>query len=110
MFSNMDQIKKASKESNSTARHWFDHSSMRFFNTKLIEGVYPLNQMGTIFITSEYRDDPEDTAYTLRYATRDGDGAFKIQTIDGFMDYETQEDAEEAACAYQRFYFLLVED
>jgi len=104
MFSTMHQIVVASRESNSTARHWFDSSSMRFFNTSVQPNIFPIGQRGVIFITSDYRSDPEDIAYSLRYASRNEEGAFTICTIDGFGDYESLEEAEDAADSYQRFY------
>ncbi|AXH69542.1 hypothetical protein HWB79_gp050 [Streptomyces phage LukeCage] len=104
MFSTMHQIVKASRESNSTARHWFTKGSMEFFNTELQPNVFPIGQRGSIFITSEYRSDPEDKSYSLRYASRNEEGAFTMTTLDGFGDYESLEDAEDAADAYLRFY------
>ncbi|QGH74262.1 hypothetical protein SEA_SPILLED_283 [Streptomyces phage Spilled] len=104
MFSTMHQIVAASRETNSTAPHWFNRSSMRFFNTELQPNIFPIGQRGAIFVTSDYNNDPEDLAYTLRYASRNEEGAFTITTLDGFGDYESLEDAEDAASAYQRFY------
>lgn len=104
MFNSIVAIRNASREANSTCPHWFDASSMRFFNSKVYDNVFPLGQRGAIFISSEYREDPAKTAYSLRYASRNSDGAFTMETIDGFMDYESFEEAESAADAYQRFY------
>lgn len=104
MFNSIAGIRMASFESNSTCRHWFEKSSMEFFNSKVYDNVFPLGQRGAIFISSEYREDPAETAYSLRYASRNSDGAFTMETIDGFMDYESFEEAEDAASAYQRFY------
>lgn len=104
MFNNIEGIRKASFEDNSTCRHWFNEDSMEFFNSKVYDNVFPLGQRGAIFISSEYREDPKETGYTLRYASRNSDGAFTMETIDGFMDYESFEEAENAADAYQRFY------
>lgn len=104
MFNSIGQIRKASFEANSTCPHWFEKSSMEFFNSKVYDNVFPLGQRGAIFISSEYREDPKETAYSLRYASRNEDGGFTMETIDGFMDYESFEEAENAADAYQRFY------
>lgn len=104
MFNNIEGIRKASFEDSSTCRHWFNKDSMEFFNSKVYDNVFPLGQRGAIFISSEYREDPKETGYTLRYASRNSDGAFTMETIDGFMDYESFEEAENAADAYQRFY------
>ncbi|AXH67213.1 hypothetical protein SEA_WOFFORD_273 [Streptomyces phage Wofford] len=111
MFSTMDQIKKASRESNSTAREWFKCSSMRFFNTELYENdLFPIGQRGTIFITSEYMDDPEAKSYSLRYATRNVDGFFKIVTLDDFMGYDSLQDAIDGARSYQDFYHKIMDN
>lgn len=104
MFNSIAGIRMASFESNSTCRHWFEKSSMEFFNSKVYNSVFPLGQRGAIFISSEYREDPKDTGFSLRYASRNEDGAFTMETIDGFGDYESYGQAEDAAGAYQRFY------
>jgi hypothetical protein len=104
MFRTISAIKSASREPNSTVPHWFDASSMRFFNTQIYPNVFPIGQRGAIFITSEYMEDPETKAFSLRYASRTEEGQMTIVTLDGFGDYEDQEAAENAADAYQRFY------
>lgn len=104
MFSSITAIRNASREPNSAVPHWFDASSMRFFNTELYPNVFPIGQRGAIFITSDYPCDRTDMAFTLRYASRNEEGQLTITTLDGFGQYEDQEAAEEAADAYQRFY------
>lgn len=104
MFNSITAIRNASREPNSTSPHWFDASAMRFFNTEIYPNVFPIGQRGAIFVTSEYMDDPDTKAFSLRYASRNEEGHFTIATLDGFGDYEDQEHAEQAADAYQRFY------
>ncbi|AYB70856.1 hypothetical protein SEA_YABOI_278 [Streptomyces phage Yaboi] len=111
MFSTMDQIKKASRETTSQALHWFSSSSMRFFNTELYENdLFPIGQRGVIFITSEYMDDPKYKSYSLRYATRNVDGFFKIETLDDFMGYDSLQDAIDGARSYQNFYHTIMDN
>jgi hypothetical protein len=108
MFSSITAIRNASREANSTASHWFDASSMRFFNTTLFEKVFPIGQRGAIFVTSEYQDEPKYTAYSLRYASRNHEGHFTITTLDDFMGYDSLEEANDAAEAYQTFYLTVM--
>lgn len=75
--------------------HWFDRSSMRFFNSviesKLINGRY--------FVTSERIDLDHKKLYTVREANSDGD----IDIVGEFQGYHTRENAMIAArCASAR--------
>lgn len=104
MFNSIEGIRKASFESDSTVRQWFCTGTLSFWNTTISDSVFPIGQRGAIFLTSEYMSDPDEAAWSLRYASRNEEGRFTITTLDGFMQYESESDAEEAAEAYQRFY------
>ncbi len=104
MFNKIESIRKASFESSSTVRQWFCTGTLSFWNTTVSDNVFPIGQRGAIFITSEYMDDPKYTGWSLRYASRNEEGRFTITTLDGFMQYDSESEAEEAAEAYQRFY------
>ena len=88
--------------------HWFEPGSLRFFNSKFPRrAVYPVPD-GAFFISSEYSkgvyistgwipDGP--VRYSVRFIS-DADGS--IDTVSEFQEYETLEEAREAARAFQR--------
>lgn len=45
-------INKIQREMNAIGSHWWDHDTMRFFNTKISEKVYQ-GEGGIFFVTSE---------------------------------------------------------
>ena len=92
---------------------WFSPSSLEFFNSKFPRrAVYPVPN-GAFFITSEYSrgvyistgwipDGP--VRWSVRFCS-DEDGS--IQTASEFQEYETLEEAREAARAFRNAYDAL---
>ena len=93
-FDNIGQIKRLMVAMGS---HWWDDSSMRYFNTKVYGPVYA----GRYFVTSERDGSPYDVAawdgarrYTIRECVN-GD----LETIGEFGQYPTLASARRAAAA-----------
>lgn len=82
-WNSIEEVIAANKE---IGHHFFDLSSMRFFNSRIETGVLHKRY----FITSEYPDSPKDKRYTIREVGGQGE----IQTIDGFHRFATLRDAE----------------
>ena len=90
--------------------HFFDADTMRFFNSRLLEGVYPAEtnngkwdaRTGNAFyfVTSE-RPDWAPRHYTVRKMTlttvRGGRAAVEIGTVDEFYAMTTAREAKKAA-------------
>ena len=70
-----------------SGKHFFDASSMRFFNSKVYDKVYK----GNFFITSERFDSKTARLYTVRIAMNDG----RIETIPKFQAFKTKKQAIE---------------
>lgn len=86
-------------------RHWFDESSMEFFDSIVYSEVFPVDK-GTYFITSEqnhhgpagghhpspdgYDSDPR--MWSVRFCSLDG----LIETVGEFQQHETYESARAA--------------
>ncbi len=84
-FYTIDDIKSASA---SAGQHWFEPGTMRFFNSRVLDGVYGLGY----FVSSErYKDEPR--RYTVRRACADG----SIDTVGEFQAYATAAQAKRAA-------------
>jgi len=85
-FSTISQIKRLNE---SSGRHWFSPSSMRWFNSRVHDNVYG----GCVFVTSEKNDmpycAPQPRVYTVRVAMDDG----SIETYGSMGDYATRADA-----------------
>jgi len=104
IFSNITQIKRANKAS---GYYWFDPGALAFFNSKFPPRcVYPVKD-GAFFISSEYSkgvyissgwipDGP--VLWTLRFADAKGE----ISTVGDFQQYESLEEAKEAAIKAQQ--------
>ena len=96
-FRTVEEIKRNTEYMGVT--HFFDADSMRFFQSRILEGVIG----GQYFITSEKfvgsRGDEGPRLYTIRKATLDG----KVETPDlpdgsnGFQAYRTANAARKAA-------------
>lgn len=88
----MRQIVREANESGST---FFDPGAMTLFNSR-VTGVGPFrfnDRANTrLFITSEYMDDPETVAYTLRMAVTMGEDT-NIYTLGDFMQWATEAEA-----------------
>ena len=89
-FSTVSQIKRLNE---SSGRHFFSPSAMRFFNCRVHDNVYG----GCVFVTSEKNDTPycapQPRVYTVRVAMADG----SIQTYGSLGDYATRADAHSDA-------------
>ena len=85
-FSTISQIKRLNE---SSGRHWFSPSSMRWFKCRVHDNVYG----GCVFVTSEKNDmpycAPQPRVYTVRVAFEDA----SIQTYGSMGDYATRADA-----------------
>jgi hypothetical protein len=84
-YQTMADVKDANRR---IGNHWFDRSTMRFFNTKIESGLIG----GKYFITSERYDDDRPRLFTVRRADPDG----TIDTVGEFQGYHSREDAREA--------------
>ena len=80
MFKTLAQVKAANK---AIGNHWFERSTMRFFNSKVETGLL----RGRFFITSERMDLTFPKRYTVREAMPDGD----IKTVGQFQGYSDLE-------------------
>ena len=85
----LDQIKRAAIGAGS---HWLDPASMRFFNSRLGQTVYPIPG-GALFISSERFDYSSPRLYSVRSCTWDG----CIDTVGEFQQYATSTAAHSAA-------------
>ena len=94
---NLHQIKYAASTGKSP--HWFDRDTLRFFNSRISERVYPVPG-GAYFVTSEKysRYDNSPRLYTVRHCTLEGD----INTIGEFQQYQSAPQAHYAALRLQR--------
>jgi len=75
-FQTMAQVKAANK---AIGHHWFERSTMRFFNSVIESGLL----RGRFFITSERRELDFPKRYTVRRAQADG----SIETVGTFQGY-----------------------
>lgn len=85
-FSSMAEVKAANK---AIDNHWFERSTMRFFNSRVESGLYG----GRFFITSERMELTMPKKYSIREAMTDGD----IKTVGVFQEFTTLEDARKHA-------------
>ena len=87
-FRSIDDIEHANERSGG---HYFEPSTMRFFNSRVLDGVYG----GRYFITSERCDWGGDYArsYSLREALPSG----RIETVGEFQQFATARAARKAA-------------
>jgi hypothetical protein len=96
----LDQIKRAAIGARS---HWFDPASMRYFNSRLGQTVYPV-QGGALFISSERFDYGSPRLYSVRSCTWDG----CIDTVGKFQEFSTSTAAHSAASRLVKSGFSLV--
>ena len=85
MFKTIADVKRRNKEID---RHFFEKSTMKFFNSKIESKLYG----GKYFVTSEQFDENSKRKYTVRIANNDG----SIDTIGRFSEFSSKEDAIEA--------------
>jgi hypothetical protein len=87
MFRTIDDIKTANRVA---GMHFFDADTLRFFNSRILDGVYG----GRYFVTSERRPrSKEPRLYTVREASADGG----ITTVGMFQGYVSAKAARRAA-------------
>lgn len=84
-YRTIEDVKAANRQ---IGNHWFDRSTMRFFNTKLESGLIG----GRYFITSERMDENHPRRFSVRMAKPDG----TIDTVRDFGKFDDREDAREA--------------
>lgn len=89
-FTSVSQMKVAVKNSGS---HFFDHDTMRFFNSKIESPILS----GRFFITSEYMEDPAEKRYTVRYFTQGAPHEMmESEQVGEFQQYATRAEAKGA--------------
>lgn len=81
-YKHLNQIVEANKKIN---HHFFDASSMRFFDSKILEHVY----RNCYFITSEQFDYKSERLYTVRMCVNGS-----IETVGKFQQFTTVTGAE----------------
>jgi len=81
-YQTLSDVKAANRESGG---HWFDKSTMRFFNTRMESQLYG----GRYFITSERYDENHGKRYSIRQAMPDG----SVDTVGEFQQYFSLESA-----------------
>lgn len=85
-FRHIDEIREANE---AKGGNWFSRDTMRFFKSRVLEGVYG----GRYFVTSERYSMDHPRLYTVRRADDDG----SIATVGGFQRWRTAALARAAA-------------
>ena len=80
----------------STGSHWFDASTMAFFQSRVSTRVYP-SSGGTYFVSSERRW-AEPRMYSVRFVALDG----TADTVGEFQGYRSARAAHAAAARLAR--------
>jgi hypothetical protein len=97
VYNSMADVRRANAESGG---HWFEKSSMRFFNSRIETGIVRCGSVGegqaqrytrARFVSSEQGPDNR-RAYTIREAQPNGD----IDTVGEFQQYKTMRAAKAA--------------
>lgn len=92
-FRDMADVKAANA---AIGGHWFERSTMRFFNTRIESKLMTRGSSGRqVFITSERCDETTPRKYTVREALTDG----SIDTVGEFQQHATLQDARDAVVA-----------
>lgn len=84
MFKDLKEFKEAHK---AQGGHFFDPSSMRFFNSKIESGLLGGRRDQQVFITSERYDLNSPKKYTIRHAMPSGE----VRDIGDFQEFDTLE-------------------
>ena len=79
----MTTIQEIKQRNRNAGHHFFDESTMRFFNSRVSEKTF-----GDYFVTSE-KGPSGIRAYTVRYQDENG----HIQTVGEFQQYATLQEA-----------------
>lgn len=87
-FTTISEVRAANK---AAGYHWFDRSSMRFFNTVIESKLYA----GKYFITSDRMRVEDPKRYSIRAVREDG-GVDTVGSFQDFCKYLTIEDARAA--------------
>jgi hypothetical protein len=82
------EMKRIIEANHETGQHFFEASTMRFFNSTLYPHVYA----GRYFITGERFDEHHPEEFTIRVALDDG----RVNTVGDFQAFASYEDAEDA--------------
>lgn len=91
ILNSITKIIEASRSEGSTVPHWFNESSMSFFNTRCLNEVFPMGRHGVLFMTADRTETNAPEGFTLRWAFVK-EGFFYISTLGGLMAYESEED------------------
>ena len=82
------------RESNRVAGfHWFDASTMRFFNSRVSSQTYPCADGTCIFVSSERMNADSPRRFTVRRCELDG----SITDVSAFQEFDNRESAHRAA-------------
>lgn len=95
-FSTVSAIREANR---AAGLHFFDPSSMRFFDSRVLSGVIG----GRYFVTSERYTHSDGTAEPRRYTVRSMDSAGRIDTVGEFQEWSTAAAARAAALVAASF-------
>ena len=96
MFETIEDIKVAASDVNSSVPFWFSESTMSFFNTRVIDAVFEMDEFGSLFITADRFDLDTEEGYAIRWA-HIKDGLFHITTLGDVMQYRSLGEAAQAA-------------
>lgn len=94
-FRSMDQIRQLNERQ---GEHFFDPASMKFFNSRVVSGVFA----GGYFVTAERPDDPgEADRFTIRQAVYPSG---HVHTVGDFREFATLEQARDQIRVLQEPY------
>jgi hypothetical protein len=85
-FETLSAVKAANK---AIGNHWFEKSTMRFFNSRIESGLYA----GRFFVTSERMELTWPKLYSIREAMPDGN----IEGASEFQEFRRLQDAKDRA-------------
>ena len=87
-------MRKAIEDCKEYGNHFFDKTTMEFWNSKIVAGMYENNT----FVTSEDNFDRTRTLYTARHYDWEN---HRVRTIGEFQQFKTEEEAIAFAKAYE---------
>lgn len=88
ILNSVARIIEASRSQESSVPHWFNESTMAFFNTTVQTEVHTVGRFGTLFVTKD-GPEPGTRAYTIRWAYYK-DNVFHITTLGDVMAFATR--------------------
>lgn len=77
--------------------YWFSRDSMRFFRTRLPRCGFISSDGRRVYFVTRETDPSGASGYSVRYQSRDGEGAGDIGTLGNFFGYHTRASATAAA-------------